>query len=253
MLKIKLFQMNLNRILTLSIMGMLFVSFSLSSAKDFKSIKDKADYYKTLYKVDCLNEKITDNFGNGFEDVYGTRNMRTILYGVAYRGGSNNFYHKTNKRDNHNPLPDDGLTHLCMQGFSNAVYLYSTNFAESKRQYINNETNDTLNYLQNSGNDRKAMKNLLLMVKNVIDNPSEGPIYFHCWNGWHQSGYVSSAILMQFCGLTNAQAYQYWLDNTDNVNKGYENVKSMVKNFKTFDDIKISDETKELICPCMKK
>jgi hypothetical protein len=27
----------------------------------------------------------------------------------------------------------------------------------------------------------------------------------------------------------------------------------MVKNFKTFDDIKISDETKELICPCMKK
>ena len=229
------------------------ITFTPLKSEDFKSLEEKVNYYKNLYKVDCLNQKITDNFGNGFEDLYGTRNMRTILYGIAYRGGSNNFYHKSNKRDNHNPLPDDGLTHLCMHGFSDAVYLYSTNFSTSKKEYVDSKKNDTLRYHQNSGNERQNLKKIMLMVKNVIDNPNQGPIYLHCWNGWHQSGYVSSAILMQFCGLTNDQAYQYWMDNTDGVNKGYENVKKMVKNLKTFDDIKISDETKKLICPCLKK
>jgi hypothetical protein len=231
----------------------ILINFSFSLALDFKSLTEKVNYYKSLYKVECLNQKITDNHGNGFEQLYGTRNMRTILYGVAYRGGGNNFFHNSNKRDNHNPLPDDGLNHLCMNGFENAVYLYNTNFSTAKKEYINIETNDTLHYIQNSGNDRKGMKNILLMIKNIIDNPSEGPVYLHCWNGWHQSGYVSASILMQFCNLTNDQAYQYWLDNTDGVNKGYDNVKSMVKNFKRFDDISISEEQKELICPCLKK
>lgn len=229
----------------------LFCQINLSG-KDFKNLEEKVAYYKSKYMVDCLNQKITDNFGNGFDELYGTRNMRTILYGIAYRGGGNNFYHKSNKRDNHNPLPDDGLNNLCFNGFSNAVYLYSTNFSESKRTYIGSD-GDTLHYLQNSGNDRKELKKILLMVKKAIDNPNEGPLYFHCWNGWHQSGYVSSAILMQFCKLTNEQAYQYWITNTDGVNKGYENVKSMVRNFKPFSDINISDETRDLICPCMKK
>ncbi len=222
------------------------------NGKDFKNLEEKVEYYKSKYLVDCLNQKITDNFGNGFDELYGTRNMRTILYGIAYRGGGNNFYHKSNKRDNHNPLPDDGLTNLCVNGFSNAIYLYSTNFSESKRTYIAPD-GDTLYYRQNSGNDRKELKKIMLMVKKSIDDPNEGPLYFHCWNGWHQSGYVSSAILMQFCKLTNEQAYQYWIANTDGVNKGYENVKSMVRNFKPFSDININDETRDLICPCMKK
>lgn len=234
----------------------LFVIFanltSILYSQEFNSLKDKVVYYKDKYKVNCLNEKITDNFGNGLDELYGTRNMRTILYGVAYRGGGNNFYHKTDKRDNHNPLPDDGLTHLCMNGFSNAVYLYSKNFSQSKKQYVSDNGNK-LEYHQNSGNDRKDLKNLMLMVKKVIDNPAEGPVYLHCWNGWHQSGYVSSAILMQFCKLSNEEAYQYWMDNTDGVNKGYENVKKMVRNFQSFDDIEISAETRTLICPCIKK
>lgn len=223
------------------------------SARDFATLEEKVEYYKTKYKVECLNEKITDNFGNGTEYLYGTRNMRTILYGIAYRGGANNFYHKTDKRDNHNPLPGDGLSNLCSDGFSNAVYLYSTNFNTAEKSILSNEKTDTLEYMQNSGNDRKSMEKILLMVKNAIDNPSEGPIYLHCWNGWHQSGYVASAILMQFCGLSNSEAYNYWLENTDGVNKGYENVKNMVKNFKKYDNIKITDSQKNLICPCLKK
>ncbi len=220
-------------------------------ANDFKILEEKVKFYKSLYKVDCLNEKITDNFGNGFDQLYGTRNMKTILYGIAYRGGANNFYHKSTKRDNHNPLPEDGLNNLCQNGFSEAIYLYSTNFKSSQKIFINN--NDTLNYIQNSGNDRGNLRKIFQKIKSIIDNPNEGPIYLHCWNGWHQSGYVSAAILMQFCGLNNEQAYKYWADNADGVNKGFDNVRNQIQNFKVFDDIQITKETSELICPCMKK
>jgi hypothetical protein len=240
----------LRNYIIISVFG-LFIFSNLIFAEDFTTLAEKVNFYKSKYKVECVNEKITDNFGNGFDDLYGTRNMRTILFGVAYRGGANNFYHKTAKRDNHNPLPEDGLNNLCINGFSNSVYLYSTNFAESKKSFIKN--NDTLHYIQNSGNERNNLRKIMLLVKKVIDNPNEGPIYLHCWNGWHQSGYVSSAILMQFCGIDNEQAYKYWIENTDGVNKGYENVKNQVKNLKIFDDITISKETRDLICPCMKK
>jgi hypothetical protein len=211
---------------------------------------EKFKYYQDKYKVNCVSEKITDNFGNGYDSLYGTRNMRTILFGVAYRGGANNYYHKTNKRDNKNPLPQDGLKNLCAQGFSSAVYLYSTNFANAKKIYING--NDTLHYIQNAGLKRKKLKEIMLLVKDVIDNDNMGPVYLHCWNGWHQSGYVAATILMQFCNYTNEQAYQYWLDNTDGVTKGYDHIKKLIKEFKPFDDISIPDDIRKKICPCIK-
>jgi len=56
------------------------------------------DYYKKRYIETDLMYKVTDNKGNGFDSLYGTRNMRPILHGVAYRGGANNYYHLTDKR-----------------------------------------------------------------------------------------------------------------------------------------------------------
>ena len=64
----------------------------------------ESDYYVNRYKETDLMYKVIDNFGNGFDSLYGTRNMRTVLHGVAYRGGANNYYHKTDKRNNHNPF-----------------------------------------------------------------------------------------------------------------------------------------------------
>jgi len=234
------------------ILVLVFFAISyLSYANEFKTLEDKVNYYKTIFNVDCLNEKITNNKGNGFDSLYGTRNMKPVLHGIAYRGGANNFYHKDSKRDNHNPLPDDGLYNLCSYGFSEAVYLYQTNFKESEKEFTVN--NNTLEYTQNSLNNPNEIKAMLLRVKEIIDNPSEGPIYLHCWNGWHQSGFAGATILMQFCDFTNLMAFDYWMENTDGVNKGYENVKNRVKLFKPFDDIKIDDSIKKLICPCISK
>ena len=43
--------------------------------------------YRLQYKVECVQEKITNNQGEGYDDLYGTRNFRVVLHGVAYRGG----------------------------------------------------------------------------------------------------------------------------------------------------------------------
>ena len=85
-----------------------------------------SDFYKSRYNEEDLMTKVVDNFGNGFDSLYGTRNLRPILHGVAYRGGANNYFHKTAKRKNSNPLPEDGIAALCQEGFSNSVYLYRT-------------------------------------------------------------------------------------------------------------------------------
>lgn len=229
----------------------IFGLFLINNAET-KNVFDKVNYYKNRYKVNCLSEKIVDNRGNGFDSLYGVRNMRTILYGIAYRGGANNFYHKENKRDNSNPLPNDGLEHLLNEGFSAAVYLYATNYSTAPKQIVSKDNKDTLKYFYNSLNTRVNIKSLLIMIKEVIENPNKGPVYLHCWNGWHQSGYISAIILMQFCGYSNQEALEYWIANTDGNSKGYDKIKNKILNFKVFDDIKIDDSLKEKICPCNK-
>jgi hypothetical protein len=244
---------NKYKIIKFNILFILFLISSvlyLSGKEKFNTTIDKIDYYKNRYGAKCLNEKITDNFGNGFDSLYGTRNMRTILYGIAYRGGANNYYHRNCKRDNHNPLPEDGLINLSKEGFSTAVYLYSRKFDSSKKMFIDSKSNDTLRYLRLSGSDKKTIRKILELVYDAINNPGKGPLYFHCWNGWHQSGLIASVILMQFCDYTNEHALMYWIENTDDVNKGYENVKSLIKNFKRFDDIKIDKKLQQKFCPC---
>jgi len=107
--------------------------------------------------------------------------MKPILFGIAYRGGANNYYHKTNKRDNQNPLPPDGLTNLCKEGFSNAIYLYGKNFSTAQKLIIAEQ--DTLHYIQNSAMHSTTQRELMRMVQARIENPSLGPLYLHCWNG----------------------------------------------------------------------
>ncbi|MDA9002543.1 hypothetical protein N9H05_02525 [Flavobacteriaceae bacterium] len=57
------------------------------SQNKYESVLDKVEHYKILFDLDCAKEKATDNRGKGNPDLYGTRNFRTILHGVAYRGG----------------------------------------------------------------------------------------------------------------------------------------------------------------------
>jgi hypothetical protein len=39
---------------------------------------------------------------------------------------------------------------------------------------------------------------LLETIFAAIKDSEMGPIYMHCWNGWHASGYISALSLRQF-------------------------------------------------------
>ena len=211
-------------------------------------------FYKDHYKLTDVYTKKVNNIGDGDEDLYGVRNFRVILHGIAYRGGANNYYHKTNKRDNRNPLPNDGLQNLCEEGFSKAVYLYSTNFSTAPKQTNCRDLfskNNQLNYVQWSPYNAADVKKVFTEIKSVLDDARKGPIYLHCWNGWHASGLISSLVLRQFCGISGEKAVQYWDKNTDGNNKdsAYEKIRQSIRDFKPMEEFKVSPEVQKVICP----
>ena len=199
--------------------------------------------YRRRYPVKTALDKLVTNHGNGFDDLYGTRNVRAVLNGVYYRGGANNAFHRDGKRHNSNPLPADGLANLCREGFSAALYLYPTRYdtAPERETCRTHEGDDGhLEYGQISvlRGRRDDIRQILANVHDHIQRPELGPIYVHCWNGWHASGYAAAATLRQFCGFTVDQAIRYWNLNTDGANgRGYEKVRDLIRGFTPFPEL----------------
>lgn len=216
-------------------------------------LKLKSIEYKQRYGLTDVFSKLVDNLGNNFTPLYGVRNFRVVLHGVYYRGGANNAYNKIDGvRDNSNPLQQGGLTNLCEEGFPSAIYLYPTNFNTAAKvtncKNFKNE-NQTLNYENIIGLDTYTTPKFVAKVFNVIKGTAAGPIYGHCWNGWHASGYVAATLLKQFCGYTDIQALDYWIKNTDKNDQGYASEKKMVTDFKPITKYLISKAESDLICP----
>lgn len=220
-------------------------SNSCTLDNNYEDSLSSSQYYYQLYGYPNALDKITDNFGNGNDDLYGTRNMRPIIHGLLYRGGANNYYHKSEKRDNHNPLPSDGKQNLCVNGFGRAIYLYRVNFNESENFSCScqNQQNH-FEYNQYDYNDSLHIRKMLELVKMHAENDSLGPIYMHCWNGWHASGLLSALAFRQFCGIDGQTAADYWDLATDGVNKNprYEKIRQQIKNFKPYPDLSIDSE-----------
>jgi outer membrane protein OmpA-like peptidoglycan-associated protein len=215
-----------------------------------------SEFYKERYKERDLMHKVTDNWGNGNDALYGTRNMRPILHGVAYRGGANNHYHAEAKRHNHNPLPNDGIENLCKEGFSTAIYLYRTNFetAPNCKNCISiNETENEFNYHQlDYFDDKHIYQALKLVYESAIDS-TKGPVYLHCWNGWHASGLLSAIILRQFCGFSSLEASAYWDLGTDGANNSprYNSIRDKINNFIPYPEFTLKNDLGQRICPPM--
>lgn len=220
------------------------LSLLMSAAMAF-SIVDEAKTYKDRYGVNSPDTKITDNRGRGREYLYGTRNMRSVLHGVMYRGGANNVYFSP-PRDNRNPLTKTGLVNLCREGFGSSIYLYSTNFHTAPKTVYCESTPGEVDYLQIDPYNKT--EKILDLVHKRIKGQLEGPIYAHCWNGWHYSGLISAIALKQFCGYSSDQALSYWIRNTDGNSKGYESIKTKIKNFKPDPRFQITAEEQSAIC-----
>jgi hypothetical protein len=209
-------------------------------------------YSSKLTGSNHLMSKITNNTGDGFEDLYGTRNMRAVLHGIYYRGGGNNYYHRSNPRDNMNPLPGDGLSNLCEEGFGKGIYFYSTNFKPANLTCTaRNGGSNTLGYtqlsvLENSG----TLQTVLSLVNDCIKTGKGCPVYGHCWNGWHASGLAAAVVLRQFCDFSPEEALQYWVDGTDSVgNSNYPYIKNAILGFQPLPEYKVDAALQARICP----
>jgi hypothetical protein len=215
------------------------------------------DKYKNRYELATALQKRVDNKGNGFAPLYGVRNFRMVLAGVHYRGGANNLYHQSNPRPNQNPLPDDGLANLCKQGFQTAIYLYSTNFstaAQSKScQTVRGEANK-LTYLQIDPMNSAGLEKILGLIHESLVNEYSGPIYTHCWNGWHASGLVAATSLRQFCDVPADAAVEYWNSATDGVNGSeYEHVRKRIRDFKPLPGLQLTKDVQAKVCPTLQE
>jgi hypothetical protein len=207
--------------------------------------------YDLRYQLRTLNQKLVDNFGENYENLYGVRNFRVVLRGLVYRGGANNTYNKHGQRQNMNPLPEIGIQNLCSEGFSKSVYLYSNNYETAPKQ-LNCKNYEggqwRFEYEQMTASDSKNTESFLKMVYDLIQSDSGGPIYLHCWNGWHASGLISALLLRQFCDYSSTEALNYWTQNVDGNSNGYDSIKSRIKNFTPFKNFKISKEIQRQIC-----
>lgn len=210
--------------------------------------------YRARYPLASASQKLVDNKGNGFNSLYGTRNFRAVLNGVYYRGGANNSYNKNGVRDNMNPLPADGLQNLCKEGFTQAVYLYSTRFSTAPKVTkckTPEGADNVLTYLQVSplSFNKADLDQLHNLIFQHIRDSRLGPIYDHCWNGWHASGYVAATALRQFCDFNADQAVSYWNQNTDGNMSGYDSIRAKITSFVRNPALTITAEEKAALCP----
>ncbi|MBY3278229.1 dual specificity protein phosphatase family protein [Rhizobium laguerreae] len=246
-----------NSTFTVPILAFGFACCATASVAVADPLGDSIVQYKARFPLPNTHAKLVNNHGDGFEDLRGVRNFRAVLGGVMYRGGANNDY-RVPKLGTHNPLPKEGLSNLCQEGFSTAIYLYSTNY-EDANHTITCKTRDgkenTLSYLQISPltGGEKAQRALLTEIHRHLGAQSTHPVYTHCWNGWHGSGFISALALRQFCGISAEAAISYWTQNTDG-NEHVANAKFIHKaitEFKSIPELAIPDSVRDEICPPM--
>ena len=236
---------------TKAIFASLFISTTVFAAAGAEPLLERAQKYHQRYQLNNVNDKLVNNTGDGYENLYGVRNFREVLKGILYRGGANNSYNKYGKRNNQNPLPTMGLKNLCNQGFGGAVYLYETNFSTAPAQ-LNCETIDgeqnELKYHQLTAANENNTPVYLEMIFKAIKGTGASPLYMHCWNGWHASGLVASLALRQFCGLSGQQALSYWMKNTDGNTDGYDSIKKRIVDFQPLSKFQVSEDERSQIC-----
>ncbi len=219
----------------------------------------RSEVYRQRYDLDNVAEKLVQNRGDGYADLYGTRNFRMVMNGALYRGGANNLYQQDPdlQRPNMNPLPTNGLKNLCEEGFSVAFYLYSENYGTAPKE-VTCEAREgtphpgphTLRYEQITAFSPSGRRKLMEAIHANLTEPEAGPVYVHCWNGWHASGITATIALRQFCGVGAEEAVSYWNTNTDGNNgSDYDSIRRIIRNFTPFSDLNIDQKTQAEYCP----
>jgi hypothetical protein len=197
------------------------------------------------FGLDSAHTKLVNNKGNGHPSLSGLRNVRVVLKNLLYRGGNNN------PLSVQNPLTDATLDSLHKLKFDQVFYLYNKNFTK----YFSDGKLDSLrqkglNYRCSPSLSKEFLRSFLEEVYMRAQKRSDSLMYIHCWNGWHQSGWLSAISLMQFCSFSNDLALAYWKQNTDFNHNGYHHVKEGILTFRPYEDLGFSEDQKKAHCPC---
>ncbi len=207
------------------------------------------------YQLTTAKQTLVGDRGGGYDDLYGTRNVRAVLNGIFYRGGANNAFHGDATRANKNPLPEDALANLCKQGFGTAIYLYPHHFdtaakATTCQTVDGREGHLEYEQISTQHGKRADLRIIFGQIVDHIHEPSLGPLFAHCWNGWHASGYLGAVVLRQFCGFSPDQGLRYWtLTAKGASNSDHDETKARITKFKPFPEYTLTAEERAAMCP----
>ncbi|UVO28140.1 hypothetical protein [Bradyrhizobium arachidis] len=219
-----------------------------------ESLQKSVEAFQARYALTTLYESAVDDHGQGKPDLWGVRNFRAVLPGILYRAGANNSYRAAYGKPqlpNNGPLPEEGLTNLCQEGFSQAYYVYgASGFKPAPTQCERNGTTNVFNYSalhpQYSDHGRKTF---LTAIRDRIVSGNHEPILVHCWNGYHASGVSSAIALRQFCGLSAEEAVTYWITTaTPLEEKARERSLAQIRNFKPIESLSITAKQQQMVC-----
>jgi hypothetical protein len=200
---------------------------------------------------------------SGVPDVYqilkvppelkGLKRVRAVLPGLVYRGGADN-KNTSGPEPNKNPLTGVARNNLCAASFSSGYYLYPTNYSPSMQHLTCNAgaSSNNFEYLHERvlSKAAKPTETILKAVHSAITGTDHRPLYLHCWNGWHASGYISALVLRQFCDVSAQKAADYWAKTADQP-EHYAEIVERVKTFKPIDGLKITDAQRAAVCPSL--
>jgi hypothetical protein len=224
------------------------------SSTDDENLEKSIAAYTSRYVLATLYESAVDDHGRGKAELRRLRNFRAVLPGILYRAGANNSYRTAYGKPelpNNGPLPEEGYTNLCQEGFSEAYYVYgATGFKRAPTRCERGGVTNILNYSalhpQYSDVDRKEF---LTVIHERIVSDNHRPILVHCWNGYHASGVASAIALRQFCGLSAEDAVIYWNTTAAPLEKkSKERSLAQIRNFKPIASLAIGAKQQQLAC-----
>lgn len=184
-----------------------------------------------------ISDSLTQVLPEG-KSKYGVTYFRMVMPGVLYRGG--NEVPKNRKQ-----LGNGALQNLCSDGFDAVVYAYSDKTLNTAKPVSCG--GNSLSYVSKPWNTPKAIYDTLKELRDIIHD-GKGAMYVHCWYGTHASGYVATAALMQFCGLSNEEGVNYWNMNVAPAIR-YPKEHARIRAFKRYGDLTITPEQQQRVCP----
>ncbi len=231
--------LNTPSVLALVVLSLFTVRIAGATGLDsLKSIEDRAaDYDKFFYGGAAPSKYLDTKISNGI--INKTRELRTVIPGVLYRGGG---------PGGTKPLPQEALQSLCEAGFSVAVYGYTQGFTNGAPTTCTNKltgAQNSLDYIAVEANEDSAKKTVMGRVYETLQDATKGPVFVHCWNGFHASGELAAIGLRQICPSIwdGDKASKYWLRNADGAP-----MISRIKKFTPYPQFDVPSDYQQALC-----